>query len=216
MSTDPILPVMPTTNGRPRLLEDPIPPEGDGFWELLSTAQAAASSSPQGVEPAAKPPEKTVEKPKAAPPEETLSAVEEPEDPDEKAEADPLVPVDTLLLPDTPIRLEPVDKATPVSVQFIEPETAVPTVLPLQKVLVEKMTEAYKTARPLRVDMAEGHSIIFKFKPNSLSAEFITRDQLATQQLRQQLAELRERLQKRDLPIAELTVREEKKEKPRR
>jgi hypothetical protein len=90
--------------------------------------------------------------------------------------------------------------------------------IPASKGLSEILEKAYKTGRPIRVELDNGGSIILKIKAGKVSAEFIATDQANALYLKQQLAELKQRMESKNLPVGQLDARKEgrsKKQQPR-
>ncbi len=82
------------------------------------------------------------------------------------------------------------------------------------------MEKAYKTQRPIRIDLTDTATVILKLgRDGRVSAEFMPSDQAAELFFRQNMAELKSRLEAKHLPYGELTVRQWKQnqqEKERR
>jgi hypothetical protein len=81
--------------------------------------------------------------------------------------------------------------------------------LGVSKGLQELLESAYKTQRPIRIDLTDTASIILRMgKDGRVSAEFLPSDQAADLYFRQNLQELKSRLESKQLPYGELVVRD--------
>lgn len=70
------------------------------------------------------------------------------------------------------------------------------------------LEKAYKTQRPLRIDLADNAAIILRMgRDGRVSAEFLPNDQAADLFFRQNLQELKSRLESKQLSYGELAVR---------
>lgn len=85
--------------------------------------------------------------------------------------------------------------------------------IPASKGLSDMLEKAYKTGRPIRVELENGGSIILKIKAGKVSAEFIATDQANALYLKQQLAELKQRMESKNLPVGQLDARREERSK---
>lgn len=80
--------------------------------------------------------------------------------------------------------------------------------LGVSKGLAEMLEQAYKSQRPLRVNLSDNTAVILRLGRNGrVSAEFMTSDQAAELLYRQHLQELKNRLESKQLPYGQLTVR---------
>ncbi len=85
--------------------------------------------------------------------------------------------------------------------------------LAVSKGLEEMLESAYKAQKPLRVDLSDRASVIIRMSRNGkVSAEFLPTDQAADLFYRQQLSELKSRLEAKNLPLGELSVRQWKQQ----
>ncbi len=72
--------------------------------------------------------------------------------------------------------------------------------------LSQLLTKAYKSGRPLRVELDSRSSVVLKFHGGKVSAEFLTQDPGMALYLKQYMDELRHRLiNEKELPIAQLS-----------
>ena len=79
--------------------------------------------------------------------------------------------------------------------------------------LQEMLKQAYKTQRPVRVDLSETASIILRLgKDGRVSAEFMPMDQAASFFFQQNLQDLKARLDSKQLPYGQLSVRDWKQQ----
>lgn len=83
------------------------------------------------------------------------------------------------------------------------------------KGLSQLIEKAYKTGRPVRVELENGSAIILKIKQGKVSAEFLTQDQAQALYLKQQLSDLRNRMEARNLPVGTLDSRQEQPKRRR-
>lgn len=74
---------------------------------------------------------------------------------------------------------------------------------------LQDMTEsAYKTQRPMRIDLADDAAVIIRLgRDGKVSAEFLPTDKAADLYYRQYLADLKSRLDAKGLPVGDLAVR---------
>ncbi len=72
------------------------------------------------------------------------------------------------------------------------------------------LEKSYKSGRPLRVELDGRSSVVLKFQGGKVSAEFLTQDPAMAMYLKQYMDELRQRLSEKDLPVAQLTYRDDK------
>lgn len=85
--------------------------------------------------------------------------------------------------------------------------------LGISKGLQQMLEQAYKMQRPLRVDLTENTSVILRLGKNGLvSAEFLPNSEAAELFFRQNLQELRNRLESKQLPYGEIIIRQRKQQ----
>ncbi len=81
--------------------------------------------------------------------------------------------------------------------------------LDVSRTLMETLEKAYRSQRPIRVDLADNASVILRLgRDGRVSAEFVALDRAAELYFRQSIQELRNRLEARQLPYGELLVRQ--------
>lgn len=79
--------------------------------------------------------------------------------------------------------------------------------------LQEQLKKAYAGQRPLRVNLDNDAHVILRFaRDGKVSAEFVANSQAADLIYRQQLAELKDRLESKQLAYGELTVRRQRRQ----
>jgi hypothetical protein len=79
----------------------------------------------------------------------------------------------------------------------------------VSKGLAALLEKAYKTGQPIRVEMDRGSSIILKIHNGKVSAEFLTADQATALYMKQHLAELRNKMDAKNLPVGTLEYRQD-------
>lgn len=85
--------------------------------------------------------------------------------------------------------------------------------LGVSKGLAGMLEKAYKAQRPLRVDLSETASVILRLgRDGRVSAEFMAADLASDLYFRQNLQELRSRLESKQLPLGDLLVRDWKQQ----
>lgn len=83
------------------------------------------------------------------------------------------------------------------------------TRMPVSKGLASLLEKAYKTGQPVRVELDSGSSVILKIRQGKVSAEFLTADQATALYMKQHLAELKSRMEAKNLPVGTLDSRKE-------
>lgn len=79
--------------------------------------------------------------------------------------------------------------------------------------LRKMLEQAYKTQKPIRIDLSDNASIILRLQRNGrVSAEFVPNDKVTALFFEQNLSELRNRLESKQLPYGDLIVRQWKQE----
>ena len=74
--------------------------------------------------------------------------------------------------------------------------------------LAKLIEEGYKTGRAFRVEVDDNSSVILKIRHGKVSADFISSDRAAAFFIKQELDELKQRLQAKNLPVDHLGYRE--------
>jgi hypothetical protein len=81
--------------------------------------------------------------------------------------------------------------------------------------LQDMLDNAYKTQKPIRIDLSDDASIILRMgRDGRVSAEFLPNSQATEMYFRQNMLELKNRLESKQLPYGELTVRQWKDDNP--
>ena len=110
----------------------------------------------------------------------------------------------------------PLPTALPLNVAVPQPQE-VPqahyTSLGVSKGLQKLLDEGFKSQRPVRVDINDNASVILKMGRDGLvSAEFLTANQWADWYFRHNLSSLKQALDAKQLPVGQLTVRQEERQ----
>ncbi len=87
--------------------------------------------------------------------------------------------------------------------------------LDASETLSSLLEKAYKSGRSLRVDLDGKSAVVLKFHAGKVSAEFLTKDPAMALYLKEYMDTLRNRLEEKELPVAQLTYRNDD-EKPSR
>ncbi|MBX2861095.1 MAG: hypothetical protein KTR14_07660 [Vampirovibrio sp.] len=87
--------------------------------------------------------------------------------------------------------------------------------VPFSKAFSEMVQSAYKTGRPVRIDLENQTSVILKIRNGKVSAEFLSADPKTSLYLKQHVAELRHRMEAEELPVDQLSYREERQQQER-
>lgn len=77
--------------------------------------------------------------------------------------------------------------------------------------LTELIEQGIKTGRPVRVELDGQSSVVLKFRNGRVSAEFMSSDKATAMYLKQNLDELRSRLEAKNLPVDLLQYRDQRK-----
>ncbi|MBY0402900.1 MAG: hypothetical protein K2X66_03320 [Cyanobacteria bacterium] len=86
----------------------------------------------------------------------------------------------------------------------------------VSKGLADLLAKAYKNGQPIRVEMEDGSAIILKIKQGKVSAEFLNQDPAMVLYLKQQLADLKSKMEAKNLPVGTLDSRQDEKKNQKR
>ncbi|HEY9744803.1 MAG TPA: hypothetical protein V6C99_01145 [Oculatellaceae cyanobacterium] len=82
--------------------------------------------------------------------------------------------------------------------------------------LAELVEKAYKTGRPIRVELDTHSAVVLKIRNGQVSAEFVSADKGAALSMQQELDHLRNRMLLKNLPVGNLESRYRDPSQPRR